>query len=105
MVYIDADWTGCPDTHQSTSCYAVFLSTNIVSWSSKRQNVVSRSTAEAEYRTMTNGVVKACWLRQLLQELHTLLTKRSLVGRKACLGLCKISKQLKRIQVDVIQRL
>jgi hypothetical protein len=97
MVYIDADWTGCPDTHQSTSCYAVFLSTNIVFWSSKRQNVVSRSTAEAEYRTMTNGVVKACWLRQLLQELHTLLTKRSLVGRKACLGLCKISKQLKRI--------
>jgi hypothetical protein len=97
MVYINADWTGCPDTHQFTSCYVVFFSTNIVFWSSKRQNVVSRSTAEAEYRTMANDVVEACWLRQLLQELHALLTKRSIVGRKACLGLCKISKQLKRI--------
>jgi hypothetical protein len=43
-VYTDVDWAGCLDTHRSTSGYAVFLITNIVSWSSKRQNVIARSS-------------------------------------------------------------
>jgi hypothetical protein len=57
----------------------VFLGTNLVSWSSKRQNVVSRSSAEAEYWAVVNGVAEACWPRQLLQELHAMLTKSTLV--------------------------
>jgi hypothetical protein len=71
VVYTDADWAGCPDT--------VFLGGNLISWSSKRQPVVSRSSAEAEYRVVTNGVVKASWLRQLLAELHNPLAKSTLV--------------------------
>jgi hypothetical protein len=79
LVYIDADWAGCPDTRKSTSGYAMFLGDNLVSWSSKRQTTVSRSSAEAEYRVVANGVAEACWLRQLLEELHGPLTKSTLV--------------------------
>jgi hypothetical protein len=47
----------------------VFLGDNLVSWSAKRQTVISRSSAEAEYRAVTNGVAEATWLLQLLLEL------------------------------------
>uniref|UniRef100_A0A8R7PMA5 Copia protein n=1 Tax=Triticum urartu TaxID=4572 RepID=A0A8R7PMA5_TRIUA len=70
VAYSDADWAGCPDTHKSTSGYRVFLGGNLLSWSSKRQNTVSRSSAEAEYRAVANAVAETVWLRQLLGELH-----------------------------------
>jgi hypothetical protein len=77
VVYSDADWVGCPDTRKSTSGYAVYLGDNLVSWSSKRQNTVSRSSAEVEYRAVANGVAEASWLRQLLHELHIPLRRSS----------------------------
>jgi hypothetical protein len=57
----------------------VFLGDSLVSWSSKRQSIVSRSSAEADYRAVANGVAKASWLRQLLQELHSPLATSTLV--------------------------
>ncbi|XP_071728397.1 uncharacterized mitochondrial protein AtMg00810-like [Rutidosis leptorrhynchoides] len=47
IAYSDADWGGCPDTLRSTYGYCVFFGDNILSWSSKRQATVSRSSTEA----------------------------------------------------------
>jgi hypothetical protein len=79
IVYTDGDWTGCPDTRRSMSGYTVFLDDNLVSWSVKRQTVVSRSSIEAEYRAIANGVTEATWLRQLLHELQTPLSRCTIV--------------------------
>jgi hypothetical protein len=40
----------------------MFFSNNLISWSSKHQNVISHSSAEAEYWVVANGVAEACWL-------------------------------------------
>jgi hypothetical protein len=79
VIYTDVDWVGCPDTRRSTSGYVVLLGTNLVSWAAKRQPVVSRSSAEVEYRIVTNDVAEASWLHQLLQELHNPLQHVTLV--------------------------
>ncbi|GJZ10142.1 ribonuclease H-like domain-containing protein [Tanacetum coccineum] len=79
VAYLDADWAGCPITWRSTSGYCVFLGNNLLSWSSKRQPTLSRSSVEAEYRGVANALVETCWLRYLLRELHTPLSYATLV--------------------------
>ncbi|GKC24842.1 ribonuclease H-like domain-containing protein [Tanacetum coccineum] len=79
FAYSDADWAGCPTTRRSASGYCVFLGNNLLSWSSKCQQTLSRSSAEAEYRGAANVVVEICWLRNLLRELHTPLSSTTLV--------------------------
>nr|GEZ16086.1 ribonuclease H-like domain-containing protein [Tanacetum cinerariifolium] len=77
--YTDADWAGCPSTRRSTSRYCVFLGDNLLSWSSKRQHTISRSSAEAEYHGVANVVVETAWLHNLLRELHSPVSTATLV--------------------------
>ncbi|KAJ9538575.1 hypothetical protein OSB04_031308 [Centaurea solstitialis] len=67
--FMDADYDGDPTNRRSTTGYCVFVGGNLVSWKSKKQNVVSRSSVESEYRAMAQTTCELIWLRNLLGEL------------------------------------
>ena len=54
--YTDADWAGAVDDRQSTLGYFTFIKGNLVTWRSKKQNVVACSSVEAEFRGKALGV-------------------------------------------------
>ena len=66
--YTDADWAGSPSDRKSTTGYCTFIGGNLVTWRSKKQSVVARSSAEAEYRAMAHTTCELTWLRTILQE-------------------------------------
>lgn len=54
--YTDADWAGSIVDRRSTSAWCTFVGGNLVTWRSKKQSVVARSSAEAEYRAVAQGM-------------------------------------------------
>ncbi|KAG8926805.1 hypothetical protein FRC01_008347 [Tulasnella sp. 417] len=67
--YSDASFQDCPDTSQSTSGYVFYFGDAPISWSSKRQGIVTNSTMEAEYLGLSNAARHTIWLRELMEDL------------------------------------
>ena len=67
--YCDADWAGCPNTRKSLTRYCVFLGDALISWRSKKQSMVSRSSAEVKYRSMASTTCEVTWILFLLRDL------------------------------------
>ena len=67
--FTDADYAGSKNDRRSTSGFCTFRGSHLISWKSKKQAVVSRSSAEAEFRAMAQGTCELLWLRSLLSEL------------------------------------
>lgn len=67
--YTDADWAGDQTTRRSTSGYFTFVEGNLVTWRSKKQRVVARSSAEAEFRGMAHGICELLWVLWVFEDL------------------------------------
>ncbi|CAM9000444.1 unnamed protein product [Rhodiola kirilowii] len=67
--FCDADWAACPLTRGSITGHCVMLGHCIISWKTKKQPIVSRSSAESEYRSMTAACCELTWLARLLKDM------------------------------------
>jgi len=59
--YTDADWSGNISDRKSTSGYFMFIGGNLVTWRSKKQNVVALSRAEVEFQGKAKGLCELLW--------------------------------------------
>jgi hypothetical protein len=74
--FTDADWAQCLETRRSTSGYCFLMAGSAITWQSKLQLTVAKSSTEAEYVSLSSGTSEAVWLTRLLAELGLPNTSR-----------------------------
>ncbi|CAM8913556.1 unnamed protein product [Rhodiola kirilowii] len=68
--FCDADWASCPISRRSTTGYGIKLGPSLISWRTRKQAVVSQSSAESEYRAMAQTCCELVWIVAVLKDLH-----------------------------------
>ncbi|GJS95733.1 putative RNA-directed DNA polymerase [Tanacetum coccineum] len=67
--YSDADWAKCVVTRKSVTGYCVFINDNLISWKSKKQNTISKSSSESKYRALASVTSEVIWILKVLKDL------------------------------------
>ena len=104
--FTDADYVGSQIDGRSTTGLSTFYGNHLISWKSKKQAVISRSSAEAEYRAMAQGMFEILWLRSILNELGFMETDsfQLFCDNKSAIMLVSDSvmhERSKHIEVDI----
>ncbi|KAH9671623.1 retrovirus-related pol polyprotein from transposon RE1 [Citrus sinensis] len=104
--YTDADWACDIDDRKSVGAYCIYLGNNLISWSSKKQSVVTRSSAESEYRSLAAACAEITWLQSLFSEMNLQCTSTPMIwcDNKSATELAKnpvYHSRTKHIELDM----
>lgn len=67
--YVDVDYVGLVNGRRSTSDFCTYFGGNLMTFFSKKQTIIDRSSSEVEYRSMAYAISKLTWLKSLLGDL------------------------------------
>ncbi|GAA0159167.1 transmembrane signal receptor [Lithospermum erythrorhizon] len=74
VAYSDADWSACLDSRNSLTGYCIFMGHSLISWKTKKQATVSKSSAEAKYGALATTFCELQWINYIFKDLEIPLT-------------------------------